>query len=156
MYVSRWIWFGCYGVTGERWVFLAHFKNWKDLFGPKMMTFLTLFWVNKRHLSSHNFEKINWKINAKRSIFQIFWKLHCVTKYLLFELETSNFGYMNIFKFLQVCNVSPRLNNIDVRHFIRVPPMNFWQITKSKNINWGTLIKCLKSMLSNLTESLHS
>ena len=34
--------------------------------------------------------------------------------------------------------------------------MNFWQITESKNIKGGTLIKCIKSMLSNLTETLHS
>jgi hypothetical protein len=30
-------------------------------------------------------------------IFQTFWKVHCVTKSLLFELETSNFGYLLIF-----------------------------------------------------------
>ena len=34
---------------------------------------------------------------GKRSIFQTFWKLHCVTKSLFFELETSNFGYLLIF-----------------------------------------------------------
>ena len=28
--------------------------------------------------------------------------------------------------------------------------MNFWQITKSKNVKWGTLIKRLKSMFPTL------
>ena len=36
---------------------------------------------------------------VKRSIFQTFRKLHCVTKSLFFELETSNFGYLLIFLF---------------------------------------------------------
>ena len=41
---------------------------------------------------------IEWLISqGKRSIFQTFWKLHCVTKSLFFELETSNFGYLLIF-----------------------------------------------------------
>ena len=41
---------------------------------------------------------IEWLIcQGKRSIFQTFWKLHCVTKSLFFELETSNFGYLLIF-----------------------------------------------------------
>jgi hypothetical protein len=31
--------------------------------------------------------------------------------------------------------------------------LNFWYITKSKNIKGGTLIKWLVSMLSNLTET---
>ena len=40
------------------------------------------------------FEK---NLPLKRSIVQTFWKLHCVTKSLFFELETSNFGYLPIF-----------------------------------------------------------
>ena len=35
----------------------------------------------------------------ERSIFQIFWKVHCCTKFLFIELDTSNFGYMFIFQF---------------------------------------------------------
>ena len=62
---------------------------------------------------------------TKRSIFQTFWKPDCVTRYLFFEFETSNFGYMLIFKFAELCKVSGRLDNIDIRHFIRVPPLNF-------------------------------
>ena len=33
----------------------------------------------------------------KRSIFQTFWKVHCVTKSLFFEIETSNFGSSYVF-----------------------------------------------------------
>ena len=33
----------------------------------------------------------------KRSIFQTFWRLHCCTKFVFIELETSNFGYLLIF-----------------------------------------------------------
>ena len=36
---------------------------------------------------------------SNRSIFQTFWKVHCVTKSLFFELETSNFGCLLIFSF---------------------------------------------------------
>ena len=35
----------------------------------------------------------------QRSIFQTFWKVHCWSKSLFFELETSNFGYLLIFSF---------------------------------------------------------
>ena len=39
-----------------------------------------------------------WKnLPLKRSIFQTFWKVHCVTKSLFFELETPNFGSSYIF-----------------------------------------------------------
>ena len=34
---------------------------------------------------------------SKRSIFQTFWKVHCVTKPLFFEIETSNFGSSYVF-----------------------------------------------------------
>ena len=34
---------------------------------------------------------------VKRSIFQIFWRLHCCAKFLSIELETSNFGDLLIF-----------------------------------------------------------
>ena len=60
----------------------------------------------------------------ERSIFQTFRKLHCVTKSLFFELETLNFGYLLIFYFAELCKVSARLDNIYIRHFIRVPHLN--------------------------------
>ena len=40
---------------------------------------------------------LNIPLFCQRSIFQIFWKLHCFAKFFLFELETSNFGYLLIF-----------------------------------------------------------
>ena len=36
-------------------------------------------------------------LNRQRSIFQIFWRLHCCAKFLFFELETSNFGSSYVF-----------------------------------------------------------
>ena len=39
------------------------------------------------------------------------------------------------FDFAELWKVSARLDNIDVRHSIRVSPLNFWQIKNSKNIN---------------------
>ena len=36
-----------------------------------------------------------WNLH-KRSIFQMFWKVHCCTKFLFIELDTSNFGYLLI------------------------------------------------------------
>ena len=36
----------------------------------------------------------------ERAIFQPFWKLHCVTKSLFFELETPNFGSSYVFSSL--------------------------------------------------------
>jgi hypothetical protein len=39
------------------------------------------------------------KLDLERSIFQTFWKDDCCAKLLFFELETSNFGYLLIFKF---------------------------------------------------------
>jgi hypothetical protein len=46
------------------------------------------FWINEKSMYGH-----------KRSIFHIFWRLHCCAKFLSFELETSNFGYLLIFWF---------------------------------------------------------
>ena len=40
-----------------------------------------------------------WSEPSERSIFQTFWKVHCWSKSLFFELETSNFGYLLIFSF---------------------------------------------------------
>ena len=54
---------------------------------------LTLVGCFSSQNSAHNTEAL------KRSIFQTFWKDDCVTKSLFFELDTSNFGYLLIFKF---------------------------------------------------------
>ena len=93
---------------------------------------------------------------SKEYIFQTFWKLHCVTKSLFFKLETSNFGYLLIFNFAELCKVSERLDNIDIRHFIRVPPLMFFDFLIYKKFKGRALIKCLISMLPNLVETLHS
>ena len=39
----------------------------------------------------------------KRSIFQTFWRLHCCTNCLFFDLEISNFGDLLIFFILSDC-----------------------------------------------------
>ena len=58
--------------------------------------------------------------------------------------------------FAELCKVSGRLDNIDIRHFIRVPPFMFFDFAIYQKFKGGTFIKCLISMLSNLTVTLHS
>ena len=58
--------------------------------------------------------------------------------------------------FLILLSCAARLDNIDIRNFIRAPLWIFGRLKRSKNIKGGTLIKCLISMLSNLRETLHS
>ena len=58
------------------------FKNFYNQAGVKS----TVSWV---------FEDLKFK----RSIFQTFWRLHCCANFLFFELDTSNFGYLLIFRF---------------------------------------------------------
>ena len=70
----------------------------------------------------------------QRSIFQTFWKPHCVTKSLFFELETSNFGYLLIFNFAELYKVSERLDNINKRHFI----LMFFDFLIHQNFIGGT------------------
>ena len=60
------------------------------------------------------------------------------------------------FHFAELCKFSARLDNIDIRHFIRVPPLIFFDFLIYQKFKGGTLIKCLISMLSNLAENLHS
>ena len=60
------------------------------------------------------------------------------------------------FNFAELCKVSGRLDNIDIRNFIRVPPMMFFDLVIYQKFKGGTLIKCIISMLSNLAETLHS
>ena len=51
----------------------------------------------------HNFETSQPKIGQcdlkpfERAIFQTFWRVHCCTKSLFFEIETSNFGSSYVF-----------------------------------------------------------
>ena len=93
----------------------------------------------------------------KRSIFQVFWKHDSCPNFLFFELETSNFGYYIIFIFATLCKVWARLNKLDIRHFIRVPPpFDFFDSIITQKFKGGTLIKCLISSLFNLVQTLNS
>ena len=73
----------------------------------------------------------------ERSIFQIFWRLHCCAKFLSFELETSNFGYLLIFS---LCWTVPSLRKIG-QHlyytFYKGPPFEFWVNYKNKKHQSG-------------------
>ena len=80
--------------------------------------------------------------------------LHQIFVYWVRDFKLWLLAYF--FNFLWLCKVSERLDNIYIRHFTMVPPLNFWWITKRKNIKGGTIVKCLISMLSNLSETLHS
>ena len=93
--------------------------------------------------------------HIERSIFQTLWKNYSCPDFLFLKLETSNFGYSLIIWFpLTVQSFSVRLDNIDLRHFIRVPPLMFFDFVIYQKFIGGTL--CIISMLSNLTETLHS
>ena len=46
------------------------------------------------------------------------------------SLRTQILATCLFLNFAELCKVSARLDNIDIRHFIRVPPLNFWWITK--------------------------
>ena len=78
---------------------------------------------NKYLLKMHFFE---------RSIFQTFWKPHCCAKFLFIEFETSNFGYLLIFQFCWAVQSFSKIGNIDIRHFIRIPILNFGREIESK------------------------
>ena len=75
----------------------------------------------------------------------------CFLSYRLQILATCLF-----FDFDWLCKVSAMLDNIDARHFIRVPPLMFFYFAVYQKFKGGTLIKCIISMLSNLAETLHS
>jgi hypothetical protein len=59
-----------------------HFLQ-EALYNPPSLLYVHSVWVYKKGIYQNA---------SKRSIFQTFWKVHCVTKSLFFELETSNFG----------------------------------------------------------------
>ena len=66
-------------------------------------------------------------LSFKRSIFQTFWKLHCVTKSLLFKLETSNFGYLLIFWFCWAVQSFSKIGKHWYYTFYKGPPFDvFW------------------------------
>ena len=53
----------------------------------------------KRTRKSKHFIRnyFHYPLFSKRAIFQTFWKVHCCTKSLFFEIETSNFGSSYVF-----------------------------------------------------------
>ena len=68
-----------------------------------------------------------WSEPSERSIFQTFWKLHCVTKSLFFELETSNFGCLLIFSFRWAVQIFSKIGQHWYHTFYKGPPLDiFW------------------------------
>ena len=52
------------------------------------------------------------------------WLFHQNYVFWVRDLKFWQLAYF--FHFAELCKVSARLDNIDIRHFIRVPPLNFW------------------------------
>ena len=72
-------------------------------------------------------------IGIKRSIFQIFWKPHCVTKSLFYELETSNFCYLLIFWICWAVLSFSKIGHHWYQTFYKGPSFEFlvdWKIKK--------------------------
>ena len=68
---------------------------------------------------------VNQKDFRKRSIFLTFWKLHCVTKSLFFELETSNFGCLLILSFRWAVLIFSKIWQHWYYTFYKGPPFEF-------------------------------
>ena len=83
----------------------------------------------------------------QRSIFQTFWKLHCCTKSVFFELETSNFGYLLIFWFPLTVQSFSKIEQ-------QMPILECLVNCKIKKHQRGDPYEI--SMLYNLAETLHS
>ena len=60
----------------------------------------------------------------KRSIFQIFWRLHCCVKFLSFELKTSNFGYLLIYLFSLTMQSFRKIGQQLYQTFYNGPPLD--------------------------------
>ena len=58
----------------------------------------------------------------------------CLLSYILQILATCLF-----FHFAELCKVSARLDNIDIRHFIRVPPLMFFDFAIYQKFKGGPL-----------------
>ena len=89
----------------------------------------------------------------KRAIFQTIWKLHCCTKSLIFELDTSNCGYLHIFWFPLIGRSFNKIGQHWYQTFYMGPPFEFLVNCKIKKHQRGAIIKYLISMLSNLANS---
>ena len=73
----------------------------------------------------------------KRSIFQIFWRLHRCAKFLSFELETSNFGYMLIFWFSLTMKSFRKVGKHLYSTFYYGPPLEYLVNYKNKKHQGG-------------------
>ena len=93
----------------------------------------------------------------ERSIFQTFRKTDFWARFLLIELNTSNFGYLLIFFILLNCAKFEEDWTTFILHILQGSPFEFWVNYKSKKTSkGGTLVKCVMQMLSNLSQTLHS
>ena len=84
------------------------------------------FWIHEKSMYGH-----------KRCIFQIFWRLHCCAKFLSFELETSNFGYLIIFWFSLTMQSFRKIGQHLYQTFYNGPPFEFLVNHKNKKHQRG-------------------
>ena len=95
---SIWYWVATFHIwfterNSRFWLY-----SWRYIYISRFRIFLKLFVSRQGGVKS----PVSWvfeDLTFKRSIFQTFRKVHCCTKSLFFELETSNFGYLLIFSF---------------------------------------------------------
>ena len=53
-----------------------------------------VFMTSNNKTTNSQIHEVKCCIKAREAVFQTFWKVHCCTKFLFFELETSNFIYV--------------------------------------------------------------
>ena len=58
-------------------------------------------------------------------LFDDHWKLIVAPNFCLLTRETSNFSYLLISNFVQLCKVWAKWDKLDIWHFIRDPPLKF-------------------------------
>ena len=124
--------------------------NWLDVFTNFFHRFLSVCQFGIWYLW-------NYLMNLLKGVFsQTLWKVHCCAKFLFLELETSNFGYLLIFWFPLTMQSFSKIGQHWFNTFYKGPPFDVFWFCNLPKIHRGDQIKCLISMLSNLTETLHS
>ena len=120
-FVEKWCHMLCYWTKGYGIFFYK--KRPKLFYGVKLifwsfvtLFFLTIFWSGAKQRFCF----------SERSIFQTFRKRHSCPDSLFNKLETSNFGWLLVFNFAEPCKIWGRLDKLDIRNFIRVPPLMFF------------------------------
>ena len=107
--------------------------------------------ANAKFITSSNVVVISFLIVILNLVVR-FWKeyfpnlLEITLLCQIFVFWVKNFKFWLLAYFLiffNTCKVSERLDNIYIKHFTMVPPLNFWWITKTKNIKGGTIVICL-------------